>query len=244
MPVSISENSLQIDGFKTHEQDIVSYFTELHNQDLDKELEQLLKLGALAHGSAGTMLGAKYVEAAFDGLKNKFNQRMDKIFEQGGELADILDKQFGQDGKVVKEIFNPDTEGTPLNKLKNALHADLSEIKDRIVERKGYEDAAKKGTQKGVKFEDACEPHIRSMAKTYSDMVESTGSTTGDLGKSKKGDFVVTIEDTEKKIVFEMKHRASIALPAIMSDLDEAMENRRAEYGVLVSRNRMHFLWK
>ena len=238
MSVSISGDSLQIDGFETCERDIVSYFAGLLNQDLDKELEQLLKIGALAQGSAGTMLGAKYVEAAFDGLENKFNQRMDKIFEQGGELADILDRQFGQDGKVVKEIFNPDIEGTPLNKLKNALHVDLSEIKDKITERKGYEDAAKKGTQKGVEFEDACEPHIRSMAKIYSDMVESTGNAAGDLGKSRKGDFVVMIEGTEKKIVFEMKHRDSIVRPTIMSDLDEAMENRRAEYGVLVSRNR------
>ncbi len=59
---------------------------------------------------------------------------------------------------------------------------DLSEIKDRIVERRGYEDAAKKGTQKGVEFEDACEPYIRSTAEAYSYMVESIGSAAGDLG--------------------------------------------------------------
>ena len=63
-----------------------------------------------------------------------------------------------------------------------ALHKDLSEIKDRIVERRGYEDAAKKGTQKGVEFEDACEPYIRSTAEAYSDMVESIESAAGDLG--------------------------------------------------------------
>ena len=238
MPVSISGDSLRIDGFETREQDIVSYFTGLPNQDLDKELEQLLKLGALAQGAAGTMLGAKYVETAFDGLKEKFNRRMDKIFEQGGELENILDRQFGQDGKVVKEIFNPDAEGTPLNRLKKALHTDLSEIKDKIVERKSYEDAAKKGTQKGREFENSCEPHIRSRAKIYSDMVESTGTTAGDLGRSMRGDFVVMIDGTEKKIVFEMKHRENIVRPTIMSELDEAMENRGAEYGVLVSRNR------
>ena len=238
MPVSVSDNSLRIDGFETAERDIVSHFTELHDLDLDGELARLLRLGILAQGSVGTIMDTKYVETAFDGLKDKFNQRMDKIFEQGGELADILDKQFGQDGKVVKEIFNPDAEGTPLNRLKVALHMDLSEIKDKIVERRGYEDAAKKGTQKGVEFEDACEPYIRSTAEAYSDMVESTGSAAGDLGSSKKGDFVVMIDGTEKRIVFEMKHRVNMVLPTIRRELNVAMENRRAEYGVLVSRNR------
>ena len=149
MSVSVSGNSLRIDGFETAERDIVSHFAELHDLDLDGELARLLRLGILAQGSVGTIMDTKYVETAFDGLKDKFNQRMDKIFEQGGELADILDKQFGQDGKVVKEIFNPDAEGTPLNRLKVALHMDLSEIKDRIVERRGYERCSQKRHAKG-----------------------------------------------------------------------------------------------
>ena len=111
--------------------------------------------------------------------------------------------------------------------------------KDAITERRGYLGAAKKGTQKGVKFEKRCEPHARSAAGAYSDMVESTGRAAGDLGGTRKGDFVVTIGGTEKRIVFEMKHKTdTVFLLEIRRELNGAMENRRADYGVLVSRNR------
>ena len=47
-------------------------------------------------------------------------------------------------------------------------------------------------------------------------MVESTGRAAGDLGTRKKGDFVVTIGGTEKRIVFEMKHKTdTMFLPGI-----------------------------
>ena len=239
VPVSMSNGVLRIDGFETSERDIVSYFAGLSDlEDSDKELERLLKLSILAQGSAGTMLDAKYVETAFDGLKERLTQNIDRIFDPNGEFAHLLEKHFGKDG-TVREVLDPDKEDTPLNRLRTALHVELSEIKDAITERRGYLDAAKKGTQKGVKFEKRCEPHVRSAAGAYSDMVESTGRAAGDLGGTRKGDFVVTIGGTEKRIVFEMKHKTdTMFLPEIRRELNGAMENRRADYGVLVSRNR------
>ena len=239
MPVSVSGDALRIDGFETSERDIVSYFIGLpDSEDMDKKLETLLKLGILTQGSAGTVIGTKYVETAFDGLKDKLAQNIDRIFDPKGEFSHLLEKHFGKDG-TVREVLDPDREDTPLNRLRTALHAELSEIKDAITERKAHLDAAKKGTQKGVKFERRCEPHVRSAAEAYSDMVESTGRAAGDLGTRKKGDFVVTIGGTEKRIVFEMKHKTdTMFLPGIRRELNGAMENRRASYGVLVSRNR------
>ena len=235
----MSNGVLRIDGFETSERDIVSYFAGLSDlEDSDKELERLLKLSILAQGSAGTMLDTKYVETAFDGLKERLTQNIDRIFDPNGEFAHLLEKHFGKDG-TVREVLDPDKEDTPLNRLRTALHVELSEIKDAITERRGYLDAAKKGTQKGVKFEKRCEPHVRSAAGACSDMVESTGRAAGDLGGTRKGDFVVTIGGTEKRVVFEMKHKTdTMFLPEIRRELNGAMENRRADYGVLVSRNR------
>ena len=238
VPVSMSSDVLRIDGFETSERDIVFYFVGLPDlEDADKELERLLKLSILAQGSVGTMLDAKYVETAFDGLKERLTQNIDRIFDPNGEFSHLLEKHFGKDG-TVREVLDPDKEDTPLNRLRTALHVELSEIKEAIAGRKGYLDAAKKGTQKGVEFEERCEPHVRSAAEANSDMVEATGSAAGDLGSSKKGDFVLTIGGTEKRIVFEMKHKAGMGLPEIRKELNGAMENRRAGYGVLVSRNR------
>ena len=237
MTVSMSGDTLRVDSFETRERDIVSHFTNLPDADLDKEIERLLKLGVLAQGSAGSMMSAKYVETSFDGLKEEMSKSIDRILDPNGEFSHLLEKHFGENG-TVKEALDPDRENTPLNRLRTFLHGELSEIKEAVAVKKGQLEEAKKGTQKGAEFEELCEPEICSMAESHSDAVESTGSTAGDLGASKKGDFVVTIGDTEKRIVFEMKHRAGIAIPGIRKQLNEAMENRRADYAVLVSRNR------
>ena len=237
MPVSVSGDSLQINGFETSEHDIVSHFAELSDVNLDKELERLLKLGVLAQGSAGNMISTKYVETSFDNLRDKMDQSINRILDPKGELSHILDKHLGENG-TVKDVLDPDKKNTPLNRLKASLHEELSEIKDSVMVKKGQLDEAKKGTQKGVEFEKLCEPGICSMAEAHSDAVESTGRTSGDLGASMKGDFVVTLGDTEKRIVFEMKHKAGMTIPEIRRELNKAMENRRGDYAILVSRNR------
>lgn len=239
MPTSVSNDMLQVDGFITSDIDIVSYFTGLpDSEDEDKALETLLKLGILTQNSAGPVISAKYVETVFDNLKEKMTQNIDSIFGSDGDFARLLEKHFGEGG-TVKEILDPDMENTPLNKLRATLQAEISEIKGLISEKKGYLKAAKKGTQKGKEFEERCIPYICSVAEPYSDTVESTGDSAGDLSTSKKGDFVVTIDGTEKRFILEMKHYTSpLALTKIRQQLDEAMENRRADYGVLVSRNR------
>ena len=72
MSVSVPDDALRIDGFEASERGIVSYFIGLPNsEDMDKKLETLLKLGILTQGSAGTVIGTKYVETAFDGLKGR-----------------------------------------------------------------------------------------------------------------------------------------------------------------------------
>lgn len=239
MAISVSGDVLQIDGFRTSEGDIVSYFAGLpDSEDKDKKLETLLKLGILAQDSAGTVISTKYVEAAFDRLKEKMTQDVDRILDPDGEFTHLLNEHFGKGG-TVEEMLDPDTENTPLNKLLAKLHAEISEIKKDIAMQKGYSEAAKKGTQKGTEFQQRCISHICSVAEPYSDAVEPTGDTTGDLSTSKKGDSVVTIGGTEKRFVLEMKHyTTSLSLPGIRRELNEAMENRRADYGVLVSRNR------
>ena len=237
MPVSTSDDSLRIDGFETRERDIVLHFAELPATNLDRELERLLKLGILAQGSAGTMISAKYVESEFNRLKDKMARDIDNAFGPEGEIPRMVEKYFGNDG-TVRAVLDPEGKDTPLSKLRTAMLADLSAIKDAVMVKRGQSEEAKKGTQKGLKFEEMCEPEICSMADVHSDAVESTGGSVGDLGTSKKGDFVVTIGGTEKRIVFEMKHKAGMTIPEIRRQLNGAMENRRAEYAVLVSRNR------
>lgn len=239
MAISVSDDVLQIDEFRTSEGEIVSYFAGLpDSEDKDKKLETLLKLGILAQDSAGTVISTTYVEAAFDRLKEKMTRDVNRILDPNGDFAHLLNEHFGKGG-TVEGILDPDTANTPLNKLLTKIQAEISEIKKDIATQKGYSEAAKKGTQKGTEFQKRCISHICSVAEPYSDAVEPTGETEGDLSDRKIGDSVVTIGGTEKRFVLEMKHYTTpLSLPGIRRELDEAMENRRADYGVLVSRNR------
>ena len=63
-------------------------------------------------------------------------------------MDDKLAEHFGQDGKIIKEIFDPDTEGTPLNRLKATLHDEIAEIQAKIMEQKGRKMEARKGNTK------------------------------------------------------------------------------------------------
>ena len=238
MPVYVSDDALRIDCFATRERSIVDYFSKMPDSDIEEKLETLLKLGIMIQSSVSTVTDTKYVEAAFDHLKDKFDRKMDAIFEPNGAVSTMLAEYFGQDGRIVKDIFNLDAEGTPLYRLKAELHNDLTDIQNMMAKKEGQDIEAKKGTQKGMKFEDFCQPFLEDMARMYSDTAERTSDTKTQGGESKKGDFVVTLDGIEKKIVFEMKHREKFNLPEIKRELNKAMENRNANYAVLVSRNR------
>ena len=237
MVVSVSNGVLKIDGFTTGRGDIVSYFAEMSDsEDMDEKLEKLLQLGILAQSSAGTVIGTQYVETAFNNLKEKMARYIEDAFGSDGDFERQLEKRFGERG-TVREMLDPDRPDTPLNRLRTALHAEISEIRDAVMKQEGYSEAAKKGTQKGTEFEERCMEPICLAAKPHSDIVEATGKGTGD--RDKKGDYVVTIDGTEKRFILEMKHyTTNITLPKIKQQLDGAMKNRRADYGVLVSRNR------
>ena len=240
MPVSRSNDSLKIDKFETKEPKIIKYFEELSESERnDNTIVDLLVMGILARGSVGTTMDAQYVEAAFGRLKDEFDRKMSDLFESDGTLADVIEGHFGKDGKIIKEIFNPDVEGTPLNRLKTGINDRLVDIQNSMSMAKGKKEEAKKGTQKGTEFEKFCKPFLDEIAKAYSDSVEHTGENKIEGGESKKGDFVVTLDDIEKKIVFEMKNReTTMYLPEIKKELNLAMENRNADYAVLISRSK------
>ena len=76
----------------------------------------------------------------------------------------------------------------------------------------------------------------------YGDKLEDTGNTAGLIDGSKKGDHVYTIEDTGQKIVLEMKDYANPqSVPKLESYMNEAIQNRGAEYGIVVSKRKSGF---
>ena len=233
--IIVRDGQVIIKEFQTVDNDIVSYFENLEeSDDRGQKLENALKIGIVAMKSIGVAGNINYVEKAFDSLDDKMKQKLELTFGEDGQFSDILKEHFGEDGKIIKELFDPNREGSPLYLLRSELEKDLSGIKEKLGINAAVEEVMEKSTKKGIEFEDECEKKLEWIAKIHSDKLERTGTKREKGVDSKKGDFVLTLSDMDKKIVFEMKNREKIGLREIQNELKGAMENREADYGIYV----------
>ena len=212
--ISIIEDKLKIDSFLSDDQDIVNYFENAQNagKSLNEILEYIMRLGVIAAKSAQTGHQVDYVEKKFMSIQNKLEKQ--------------LNEQFGDHGNSIRDS---------MKEMFDKLGLDIGI--NRAVELEHQ-----KGTQKGVEFEKYCEEIISEIAKHHNDRVESTGNVSGIVEGSKKGDYVYTIQDSGKKIVLEMKDYANPqSTPKLEKYLDDALENRGAEYGIVISKRKSGF---
>ena len=212
--VILNDNELQIQNCTINDQDIINYFENLQSQgkDLYENLENVIKLGVIAVKSA-------HVGSQVDFVEKKFMVIQTKLEKQ-------LDEQFGDHGNFIKDS---------MAEMLHQLGLDIGISKAVDVEHQ-------KGTQKGVEFEEYCEEIISEIAKHHNDRLESTGTTTGLIEGSKKGDHVYAIKDSGKKIVLEMKDYTSPqSTPKLERYMNEAIENRGAEYGIVISKRKSGF---
>lgn len=241
--VEVVGDRLVVRRLEVSDPDIVSYFGGLGGPDQrERGLERALRIGVLSIASTGTSQNVDFVEKAFRSLGDEFGRKMDAVFDEKGPLSDVIARHFGGDGTVIREHLNPDREGSPLHSLREHLGRTLEEIRNALTAREAAREAtareAAKGTQKGRDFEAQCGEELERVAGLHSDMVERTADESGRAGRSKKGDFVATLDGGGPRIVFEMKDMASIGPAMIRGELKEAMDNRDAAYGVLVARSR------
>ena len=237
--IEIEGKQVIIKDFTTSDHDIVSYFENLsQSEDLKQQLEHLIKIGIIATQSIGASNNVSYIEKAFENLDEKMKYKLDMAFGNDGQFSDLLKEHFGKDGVLLKELFALDRDESPLYQLKRVLEVSLAEIRDNLVKNTGKEEAADKGTRKGIDFEEWCTEKLENIAKNHTDKLEHTGTTPGNLSKSKKGDLVITLGDTGKKIVFEMKNKGSIGLPEIQREMNESIKNRNADYGIFIAKNK------
>ena len=212
--VILNENELLIQNCTIDDQDVLNYFENMQSQgkDLYENLENVIKLGVIAAKSAHVGTQVDFVEKKFMLIQTKLEKQ--------------LDEQFGDHGNLIKDS---------MAEMLHQLGLDIGISKAVDVEHQ-------KGTQKGIEFEEYCEEIISEIAKHHNDRLESTGTTTGLIEGSKKGDHVYTIKDSGKKIVLEMKDYTSPqSTPKLERYMNEAIENRGAEYGIVISKRKNGF---
>ncbi|HEU4672256.1 MAG TPA: hypothetical protein VFS32_05090, partial [Candidatus Limnocylindrales bacterium] len=159
-----------------------------------------------------------------------------------GRMGTMLERYFDGDASKLAQLLDPTRASSPLHQFRGEIAEQFGRLSERIVALEAASQARAaeraKGTAKGTDFEDLLETMLGEIARGTGDLVDRTGGETGDQLRSKKGDFLVTLNDgvargADVRVVVEAKDRPMSAR-AIRDELREAKANRAAQVALVV----------
>jgi hypothetical protein len=168
------------------------------------------------------------------GQDGTLKEHIEEAFSEDGPFKERLDEELGENGERIQKALDPDTEGTPTYRLQQSLQAQIERLRDKIEGEDSKEELRQRTTLKGDDFEDTVKNILADLVYGTSNEMEFTGETIGEIGDRKVGDFVVILNDTGQRIVVEAKSESGYTQPRIKRELEEAIENRDADYGIIV----------
>jgi len=159
-----------------------------------------------------------------------------------GRVGTMLERYFDGDASKLALLLDPTRLNSPLHQFRQEMTAGFKSIEERLVAIEAA--AAARGAErarsaaKGGDFEDLLEAMLGDLARGAGDLLDRTGTETGAIMKSKKGDFVLTLDQrvargADVRVVIEAKDRP-MSMRAIRDELREARENRCAAGAVVV----------
>lgn len=185
---------------------------------------------------------------AFLGDRGALRQLVNELFDETkrdsalGRLSALLGAYFDGDASKLARLLDPTRLGSPLHQFRQEISAEFGRLHEKLaaIEAAAAARAAErsKSAAKGTDFEDLLEHLLGELARGAGDLLERTSTEAGDVLRSKKGDFVWTVNPeitrgAEVRIVVEAKDRA-VSGPKIRDELREAKANRGAAVGVVV----------
>lgn len=168
------------------------------------------------------------------GDDGSLQSQIEVAFADDGIFANRLDAELGENGERIQAALDPDKEGTPTYRLKQALRDDINDIREQLFVEEGAENVRQRTTLSGYDFEDAIEELLTDLVYQTPHTFAFTGDDEGELGRN-VGDFVISLGDTEQTIVVEAKSDSGYTQPKIKEEMEAAIVNRDADYGVFVA---------
>jgi hypothetical protein len=184
----------------------------------------------------------------FLGDRGALRSMVDELFDESkrdsaiGRIGSMLERYFDGDASKLAVLLDPTRLHSPMHQFRQEMTDGFRSLEERLVaieaaaSARGMERA--RSTAKGGDFEDLLEAMLADLARGTGDMLDRTGTDTGALIKSKKGDFVLTLDarvarGCDVKVVIEAKDRP-MSMRAMREELREARENRCAATAVVV----------
>ena len=159
-----------------------------------------------------------------------------------GRMRTLLGAYFDGDASKLAVLLDPTRQHSPMHQFRVEITSQFDRLNDRLTAIEAA--AAARGAErarsaaKGADFEDLLEAMLADVARGAGDLLDRTGSEAGGVLRSKKGDFVLTIDPArtggaDVRVVIEAKDRA-MSGRAIRDELRQAKENRAAAVAVAV----------
>ena len=213
------------------------------NEQAAAALEQVLRAN---FGDDGGRL-PRTLEA-FLGDRGKLRSMVDELFDPRrrdsaiGRIGTMLETYFDGDGSRLAQLLDPTRMNSPLHQFRmevdngfKALHEKLVAIEAAQAARAGER---AKSAAKGGDFEELLEAMLGDIARGANDLLERCGNESGDAGRSKKGDFVLTLDPdlargADLRVVIEAKDRR-MSGREMRDELRAAKTNRDAAAALVV----------
>jgi hypothetical protein len=158
-------------------------------------------------------------------------------------MRTLLAGYFDGDGAIISRMLDPRLAGSPLHGFRTEMREMLKDVSDRPIRLEAARRAggrARQGTAKRLDFEDAVEARLDALLSGTGDLVESTGTAIGNSVRSRRGDFLITVDPSwtrglSVRVAVEAKS-GRVGLAKLCRDLDETRRNRDAVVAVAVYR--------
>jgi hypothetical protein len=184
----------------------------------------------------------------FLGDRGALRSMVDELFDEKkrdsaiGRIGSMLERYFDGDASKLALLLDPTRLNSPMHQFRQEIAAGFKGLEERLVAIEAA--AAARGAErarsaaKGIDFEDLLAALLGEIARGSGDLLDRTGFDAGAVLKSKKGDFVLTLDPSvargcDLRIVVEAKDRP-MSMRAMRDELREARENRGAAVGVAV----------
>src|SRR6478735_6628749 len=209
--VAIVERALRI-GLIAMQDAATSVDTDVVRREFEKLMEQATAANEQAARALEDVLRANFADGdgrlprtleKFLGDKGALRQFVNELFDETrrdsaiGRIGGLLGQYFDGDRSKVAQLLDPTRLGSPLHQFRQEIADGFKGVHERLssleaASRARAEERAKSAA-KGGDFEDLLEDLLGSLARGACDFLDRTGTETGALLGSKKGDFVLTL---------------------------------------------------
>jgi hypothetical protein len=157
-------------------------------------------------------------------------------------MRQLLGTYFDGDASKLALLLDPTRMNSPLHQFRTEVSDGFAKLNERLtaIEAAAVARASErsKSSAKGADFEAQLEIILAEFARGAGDLFDRTGDEAGAVARSKKGDFVLTVNPAlthgaDVRVVIEAKDRA-VSGRAMRDELREAKTNRSAAVGLVV----------